>query len=116
MTGESGHFAGSDWHSRTTNRHGFSENRHGYFTNPSICPLFSGMMPIACPEKAAFSTVRRADNSRNGLQPARWEGTGGPDQLSRRRAGPVGEPPADARRTGQGGRTTNTIYKQGELV
>jgi|GEM_PF-2407583 len=76
MTGESGHFTGSDWHFRTTNRHGFPENRHGYFKNPSICPRFDGIMPIACPEKAAFGTVTGADNSENGLQYVQYAGTG----------------------------------------
>jgi hypothetical protein len=69
MTGESGHFTGSDWHSRATKRHGFLKNRHGFFTNPLICSRISGMMPIACPEKEAFGTVWAADISQNGLQP-----------------------------------------------
>jgi hypothetical protein len=82
MTGESGHFTGSDWHSQMTNRHGFPKNRHSYFKNPSICPLISGMMPMACPEKAAFGTVWREDNSENGLQSA---GTGRTGVLDRTR-------------------------------
>jgi hypothetical protein len=39
------------------------------------------MMPIACPEKAAFGTVWTADNSQNGLQYAGRKGTGDLDQL-----------------------------------
>jgi hypothetical protein len=58
---------GSDWLSLRINRHGFPENRHGYFTNPSICPRIGGIVPRACPEKAAFSTVWKADNFRDGL-------------------------------------------------
>jgi hypothetical protein len=103
--------SGSDSPSMALHRHGFSENRHGYFTNPSICPRISGMMPIACPEKAAFGTVMGTDNFENGLQYVQYagrKGTGDLDQFSRRRAGPVGEIPADARRTGPGGRTKNT--------
>ena len=68
MMGESGHFTGSVCLSRRSDRHGSPKNRHSYFTNPSICPLISGMMPRACPEKAAFGTVWREDNSQNGLQ------------------------------------------------
>ena len=69
MTGESGHFTGSDWHSQMTNRHGFPKNRHSYCTNPLICSRITGMIPLTCPEKAAFGTVWREDNSQNGLQP-----------------------------------------------
>jgi hypothetical protein len=76
MTGESGHCTGSYCPFRRTNRHGFPENRHGYFANPSICPLFGGIMPIACPEKAAFGTVMGADNSQNGLQYVMTRNTG----------------------------------------
>jgi hypothetical protein len=87
-----------------TNRHGFSEIRHGYFTNPSICPLISGMMPIACPEKAAFGTVWTGDSSENGLQyawvrsPSGWrESAGGRD-------------------TGQDGRTMNRTTTQWRII
>ena len=76
MTGESGHCTGSVCPFRRTNRHGFPENRHGYFANLSICSLFGGIMPITCPEKAAFGTVWREDNSQNGLQPVMTRNTG----------------------------------------
>ena len=58
---------GPDWLSLRTNRHGFPENRHGYFENPSICPRIGGIVPRACPEKAAFGTVWTRDNFRDGL-------------------------------------------------
>jgi hypothetical protein len=68
MTGESGHFTGSDWLSRRTNRHGFPKNRHGYFANTSVCPRIGGTGPAACPKKAAFSEVIAADNLRDGVK------------------------------------------------
>jgi len=81
MTGESGHFTGSDWHSRTTNRHSFLKNRHSYCTNPLICSRITGMIPLTCPEKAAFGTVRTEDNCQNGLQYAGRKDTGDGGQI-----------------------------------
>jgi hypothetical protein len=69
MMRKSGSKSGSVYLSRRINRHGFLKNRHSYFTNPLICPRIGVIMPIACPEKAAFGTVWNADNSQNGLQP-----------------------------------------------
>jgi len=57
----SGHFTGSVWLSCRT-------NRHGYFTNPSDCPRIVGMIPVGCPEKAAFSTVWMAGIFRDLLE------------------------------------------------
>jgi len=76
MMRKSGPESGSVCLSRRTDRHGFPKNRHGYFTNPSVCPRIDGMMPATCPEKAAFGTVRRADNLRDGVQYAGTEETG----------------------------------------
>ena len=69
MMRKSGPESGSVCLSRRSDRHGFSKNRHGYFTNPSVCPRIGRIKPATCPEKAAFGTVWRADNSQNGLQP-----------------------------------------------
>jgi len=69
-------FTGSVYHPGRPNRHGFPKNRHSYFTNPLICPRIAGMMPIACPKKAAFGTVWTGDSSENGLQYAGRKDTG----------------------------------------
>jgi hypothetical protein len=68
--------SGSDSPSRGLHRHGFLKNRHSYFTNPLICSRIAGMIPLTCPEKAAFGTVWTEDNSQNGLQYAGRKDTG----------------------------------------
>ena len=68
MMRESGPESGSVCLSRRPDRHGFPKNRHSYFTNPSICPRIGRIKPAVCPEKSAFGTVWRDDNSQNGLQ------------------------------------------------
>jgi hypothetical protein len=39
------------------------------------------MIPLTCPEKAAFSTITRSDNFENGLQYAGRNGTGDLDHV-----------------------------------
>jgi hypothetical protein len=89
-------------------RHGFSKNRHGYFSNPSVCARIGGLMPLACPKKAAFGTVWAGDNSENGLQVVAGVGAGKPGS-------PPGSPPyrREEDRTHPGHRTgwTNDEYK-----
>ena len=69
MMRKSGPESGSVCLARRSDRHGFLKNRHSYFTNPPICPRIGRIKFAACPEKAAFGTVWREDNSQNGLQP-----------------------------------------------
>jgi len=61
MTGETGHFTGSDCLKPGFDRHGFWKNRHGYFPISAIRVRIGGSGLTACPEKPVFSIVPAQD-------------------------------------------------------